>query len=55
MAMGRLTALTGLDLNDIIRQFMEQHTVTMEADTERLIFQASLSLNTLPMKLPAAS
>jgi hypothetical protein len=45
---GRIRLMgTGLDLKDIIGQFMEQHKVTMEADNKRLIFQASLSLNTM--------
>lgn len=46
---GRIRLIdTGLNLEDIIRQFLAQHKVPMEADPEQLIFKASLSLTTKP-------
>jgi hypothetical protein len=43
---GRIRLMgTGLNLEDVIRQFMEQHKTTMEVDPERRIFKASLSFS----------
>jgi hypothetical protein len=48
---GRIRLMgTGLDLEDVILQFKEQHRAAMTADPERLIFQASLSLLTITGK-----
>ncbi len=42
---GRIRLMgTGLDLEDVIRQFMEQHKTAMGAEPEQLIFTASFSL-----------
>jgi len=43
---GRIRLMgTGLDLEEVIRQFMEQHRAAMEGDTERRIFKAGLSFS----------
>jgi len=45
---GRIRLMgTGLDLEDVISQFKEQHKAAMETDSERLTFNDSLSLRTL--------